>query len=62
MTGSEYNRTINERIPKIDALDMRVMIASYTTRLLVAQPRKIPLESRNSLLGLKMTQVAQAAF
>ena len=62
MTSSESKCTTTKRIPKVDALVMREMTASYSVRLLVAQPMKMPPESRNSLLGLKMTQATKETF
>ena len=62
MTSLEYNHTTNERIPKVDSLVMSAMTTSYLAMLLVARSRKMSPESRNLLLGEKITQVAEVTL
>ena len=56
MMSLESKHTTKEQMPKVDALVMRVITTSYSAILLVAQPRKMPLESRKSLVVEKITQ------
>lgn len=49
-------------MPKAEDSDKSAMTASYSARLLVVGPRKIPPEPTNLFVEEKMTQATEAMF
>ena len=58
----DSNLKTKQQIPKAIDLDDRSMTSLYSTILLVACPKKIPLELTSSSMVEKMTHVVEGRF